>query len=292
VAILGSISALLFVALAVASLFIETPQPKPANSTQLVVAVALMVVALASLGFVTSIGLFRLQPWARTSILVFAGFVAVGSFFGLLGAMAMPIPPGFSADTARIFRLSVGLVFGVPFAIAIWWLIQFNTQSTKAAFASPMAGAESTRPLSIMVIAWASLAGGASCVFAILTQAPVFLFGAILNGWIAGVIYAVFGALSLYIGKGLLELREEARILGIGWFGFSLIHSSLVILVPSLRGRMLAMQRGLEQNQPNPIPFDQVMMMNVAFAFSAIVGAAAIWFLIRNRAVFGRAEES
>jgi len=203
-------------------------------------------------------------------------------------SMAVPIPPQFSEN----FRLTMAVMFVIPSAIAVWWLIQFNTQSTKAAFASPMTAGVSPRPISITVIAWASLIGGVSCVFAILTRQPVFLLGATLSGWIAGVIYAVFGALSLYIGKGLLELREEARILAIGWFGFSLVHSSLVVLVPALRERMLAMQRGLEQNQPNPISFDLAMIMNMAFAFSAIVGATAIWFLIRNRAAFGRAEES
>jgi hypothetical protein len=292
VAILGSIFALLVAALAVASVFIETPQPKPPNSTQLAIASGLMIAAFAVVGIVTSVGLFRLQPWARTSILIFAGFAAVGSFFGLLGTMAMPIPPGFSADTARVFRLTVTLMFGVPFAIAVWWLIQFNTQSTKAAFASPITDGVSPRPISITVIAWASLVGGASCIFAILTRQPVFLFGAIFNGWIAGIIYALFGALSLYIGKGLLDLREEARILALGWFGFSFVHSSLVALVPPLRERLLELQRGLERNQPNPIPFDQGMLMNVIFASGAIVAALAIWFLIRNRAAFGRAEES
>jgi hypothetical protein len=119
---------------------------------------------------------------------------------------------------------------------------------------------------------------------------PAFLFGAIFNGWIAGVIYAFFAALSLYIGKGLLDLRERARILAIGWYGFSLVHLSLITLVPSLRDRMLELQRGFEQNQPNPIPFDEGMMTNVMLAFSAIVVATAIWFLVRNRAAFVRAE--
>jgi hypothetical protein len=180
----------------------------------------------------------------------------------------------------------------MPLAIAVWWLIQFNAQSTKAAFASPIAEAGSPRPMSITIIAWASIFGGASCVFAILARAPAFLFGASFNGWTAGVIYAVFGALSLFIGKGLLDLREEARVLAIGWFGFSFVHASLVTLVPSLRERMLEAQRALEQKQPNPIPFDQGMLTNVLFAFAAIVAAGAIWFLIRNRAAFGRAENA
>jgi hypothetical protein len=289
VAILGSIFALLLAVLSVASLFIETPQPQ---HPQFVIAGAAMFTALAGIGIWTSVGLFRLRPWARTSILVFAGFLAAVSAFSLLLTMAVPIPPEFSGATEHTFHRMMAVMFGVPLAIGVWWLIQFNTPSTKAAFASPIAGPASPRPLSITVIAWASIVGVAPCLFAILTRTPAFLFGAIFNGWIAGVIYAVFAAISLYIGKGLLDLRERARVLAIGWFGFSVVHMSIVTLVPSLRQRMFELQRGLEQNQPNPIPFDQGMMTNVILAFAAIVAATAIWFLIRNRAAFVRAESA
>jgi hypothetical protein len=119
---------------------------------------------------------------------------------------------------------------------------------------------------------------------------PLFLFGAIFNGWAAGVIYAFFGALSLYIGKGLLDLRERARVVAIVWFGLSLVHMTLITLVPSLRERMLELQRGLVPNQPNPIPFDEGMITNVTLAFTAILVASVIWFLVRNRAAFVRVE--
>jgi hypothetical protein len=290
VAILGSIFALLLAALSVTSLFIATAQPQPPNSPQFVIAGAAMFTAFAVFGIWTSVGIFRLQSWARTSIMVFAGFLAAGSILGLLGAIAMPTPPGMTAGTEQLFRRVIAVMFGLPLAIAVWWLIQFNTRSTKAAFASSIADARSPRPLSITIIAWVSILGGASCVFAILARGPAFLFGATFNGWTAGVIYAVFGALSLFIGKGLLDLREEARVLAIGWFGFSFVHGSLIALVPSLRQRMFELQRAIAQNQKTPIAFDQGNFMNVIFAFSAIVLAGAIWFLIRNRAAFVRAE--
>ena len=289
VAVLGSILALLLAVLSVTALFIETPQPRPPNTAQAVVAGAAMFAALAGIGIWTSIGLFRLRSWARTSILILAGFVAAGSIFSLLLTMAVPIPPEFSADTGQTFRRMMAWVFGIPLAIGIWWLIQFNTRSTKTAFASPIAEAVSPRPLSITVIAWASILGAVSCLFPILTRAPAFLFGAIFTGWVAGVIYALFAALSLYIGKGLLVLRERARVLAIGWYGLSIVHLSLLRLVPSLRQRMLELQRGLEQNQPHPIPFDLGMMTNVIFAVTAIAAGCAIWFLIRNRPAFVRA---
>lgn len=290
VAILGSIFTLLFAVMGIASLFIETTQPQPPNSPQFVIAGAAMFTALAGVGIWTSVGLFRLRSRARVSILVFAGFLAAGSILGLLVTMAMPTPPAMTAGTEQLFRRFIAVMFGLPLAIAVWWLIQFNTQSTKAAFASPIAEAPSPRPLSITIIAWASILGGASSVFAILARAPAFLFGATFNGWTAGVIYAVFGALLLFIGKGLLDLREEARVLAIGWFGFSFVHGSLIMLVPSLRQRVFELQRAIAQNQKTPVAFDQGMFLNVTLGFSVIVVASAIWFLIRNRAAFGRAE--
>jgi len=292
VAILGSIFALLLAAVLVASPHIAPPQSQPPNSAQVVIAGAVMFAALAGIGIWTSVGLFRLRSWARTSILVIAGFLAAGSIFSLVISMAVPMPPEITASTEHIVRRTMAAMFGIPLAIAVWWLIQFNTPSTKAAFASPIAGPASPRPLSITIIGWVSILGVASCLFAILTRTPAFLFGAIFNGWIAGIIYALFGALSLYIGKGLLDLRERARVLAIGWFGFGFVHLSLVTLVPSLRQRMLELERALAQNQPNPIAFDQGMMTNVILAFTAIVAASAIWFLIRNRAAFVRAESA
>ena len=290
VAILGSIFTLLFAVMGIASLFIATAQPQPPSSPQFVIAGAAMFTAFAVFGIWTSVGILRLRSWARTSILVFAGFLAASSILGLLATMAVPTPPAMSAGTEQLFHRVVAVMFGLPLAIAVWWLIQFNTRSTKAAFASSIADAPSPRPLSITIIAWVSILGGASSVFAILARAPAFLFGATFNGWTAGVIYAVFGALSLFIGKGLLDLREEARVLAIGWFGFSFVHGSLIMLVPSLRQRVFELQRAIAQNQKTPVAFDQGMFLNVTFGFSVIVVASAIWFLIRNRAAFVRVE--
>jgi hypothetical protein len=292
VAILGSVFTLVFASLAVASLFIESPQPRPPNSTSFVVMGALMFVAFACIGIWTSVGLFRLRPWARTAILVFAGFLAAGCIFTLLVIMALPLPADMSTVTGHTVRRVMAGVFGIPLAIAIWWLFQFNTQSTKAAFASSIAGPASARPMSITIIAVACIFGGVSSLVAILARGPAFLFGASFTGWTAGVIYAIFAAVSLFIGKGLLDLREEARILAIGWFGFWLVHGSLITLVPSLRQRMLEVQRAMVQNEATLPPWDYGMLTNVSYALTVTMVAAGIWFLIRNRAAFVGAEST
>lgn len=291
VAIIGSILALLFAGFGIASLFVETPQPQPPNAGPVIIAGALMTALFAVAGIGTGIGVFRLRPWARTSILVFAGFLAAGCIFALLATMAVPIPPDIGADTSQLFRRIAAIMFGVPTAVAVWWLIQFNTQSTKAAFASSVAEPASPRPMSITVIAWMTIVGGASTLVGIFARSPAFLFGAIFQGWTAGIIYAVFGALTLYIGKGLLELQEEARILGIGWFTFSLVHTGVIALVPSLRQRMFEMQQALAPQDSRVNIADLGMMPNVMLGMGMIVLVASIWFLIRHRAAFGQMEK-
>lgn len=284
VAILGSTVILVFGSLMIVALFIETPRGRAPVSVPLGVAVAAMYIILASVGIWTSIGLFRLRPWARTSMLVFAAFLGVIGGAGLAMTIVGPMPAG----SGQGFRQGLAALFGVPLAISVWWLIQFNTRSTKAAFASSAADTSSARPPSITIIAWMMIAGGVSCVLAIFARAPLFLLGATVTGSTAGVLYAVFGAVSLFIAKGLLDLREETRILAIGWWGVSVVHVGLITLVPPLRQRLLEMERSLTPAQADPIPFDFPNMINLSFAVSALMGAAAIWFLVRNSEVFGR----
>jgi hypothetical protein len=60
----------------------------------------------------------------------------------------------------------------------------------------------------------------------------------------------------------------------------------LVALVPSIRQRLLELQRAVAPTQPTQIPIDQNVLMSATFAFTGIFMAAAIWFLVRNRSAF------
>ena len=286
VAIIGSVFALLVAAMSIASLFITTPQPRPPNVAQFVIPGAAMSAALGVIGIWTASGLFSLRPRARTSVLVFAGFLAGLSILGLLVTLTVPIPPDITAGTQRNFRQGMAVIYGIPLLISIWWLIQFNRSSTKAAFASSIDEPASPRPISITVIAWTSILGGAGCLGPLFAGMPAFLFGLVFHGWIASIFYAFLAALSFYIGKGLLDLREEARVLAIGWFVFTLVHASAITLVPTLRHRMFDLQKTLDQNPPTPMVVDLDLVTNVVLVASTILGLAAIWFLIRNRAAF------
>jgi hypothetical protein len=290
VAILGSMIALLFAVLLVTTPSITIGQPPPPYSAHIGIVAAAIAAALAGLGIWTAIDVFRLRSWARTSILIFAGFLGAWAALALIVTMVMPMPAQITAGARQTFHGVMALMFGIPLAIAVWWLIQFNAQSTKAAFASPVTGPASPRPLSISIIGWAGVVGGVGCLLWIPIRLPAFLFGVTFNGWTAGVIYGLFGALSLYIGKGLLDLRERARLLAIGWLVFGLVHTCVVTLVPSVRQRMFEVQRAISLNQQYPTTLDHGVMMYLTVVFSMLLAVAPIYFLIRNRAAFIRSE--
>ncbi|HEY4734445.1 MAG TPA: hypothetical protein VIH53_07840, partial [Gemmatimonadaceae bacterium] len=85
----------------------------------------------------------------------------------------------------------------------------------------------------------------------------------------------------------LLDLREEARILGIGWYGFSLLQTAVVGFVPSLRQRMFDMQKSISPQDAQTNLGDLGALPNVWFGFGMILAAAAIFFLVRERHSFG-----
>lgn len=288
VAIMGSVFTLLMAAFMFAAAFMDLPQTQPAvpGFGGMMIGTAVFLAGLAGLGIATAVGLLRMRPWARISIQVFATFIAAISLIALITVPLIPVPPQTDPAAARIVRPVTLVMFGVPLIIAVWWLVQFNTRATKAAFASPTPGTASRRPLSISIIAWFSIIGGVSCLMPILMRMPAFLFGVTLTGWTAGVLYAFFGAVSLYFGRGLLELRERARIVAIAWYAFTIVHMSIVTLVPTVRQRMLEMQSDFQVTQASQPPFDMSAFTNVTFAFITVLSAVVIWFLVRNRQAF------
>ena len=288
VAILGSILALLFAAGAFVGMFFSTSQPEPDTTAYSAVGAAI-IGALGIVGIWTGVGLFRLRPVARVSVLVFSTFLAAISLFALLIFAVVPIPPDISADTVQTFRSTTMIGAAVPLAISIWWLIQFNMQSTKAAFVSSSpTESQSTRPLTITVIAWMSILGGIGCLFSLLARTPAFLLGATFTGWTAAIYYALFAAVSFYIGKGLLDLNERARVVAIAWYSLSLLHLLVIEIVPSLRARMIALQHSLARDQA-AVPFGLAAFTAGILVITGIVVLAAIWFLVRERAAFTNA---
>jgi hypothetical protein len=290
VAIVGSLCALGFGVLALGSLFITPPAAGPSNSVGAVLSGVALFLVLGGMGIWTSIGLFRLRPWARTSILIFAGLLAATSLFALAITMLAPLPPTVSSGEREAFRLFMGVVFGVLLLIGIWWLVQFNSPSTAAAFSRPTTGVATQRPMTATVVAVLMILGAVAFLFPLFGRAPIFLLGQLVTGWAATTIYILLIAVSLYIAKGLLDLRERARLLGIAWFALWFLHAFLITLVPTLRQRLMA--RMTLPPAEAPIPFAPALLMDASLVAVTIMAAAVIFFLLRDRTAFLRAENA
>ncbi len=103
--------------------------------------------ALAAWGIITVIGLFRLRNWARYSVLVIGGGIALIGLFSalitlLLVFIPIPLPPSSdpSQDPSiqmfmRIVFAVIALGYGVVGGIGVYWLVYFNRKKVRTVFA-------------------------------------------------------------------------------------------------------------------------------------------------------------
>ena len=107
-----------------------------ASSRALFIVFPLLLTAAGACGLATARGLLRLEPWARTSILIFSVLLAflgsLGTFFIL--STKIPAPPGISPQEFDEIRKIVSVVYFLFLALGVWWLLEFNSPNMKAAF--------------------------------------------------------------------------------------------------------------------------------------------------------------
>jgi hypothetical protein len=225
VAIVGSVLVLLATAFGfLAVLTLLKSQTGPAlPSLARVTAAGTMVFffGLAILGIFTGVGVLRLKNWARISVLVWSGVTAAICAFILafLAFIPFPVPPnaGTPSNIATLVRLSTALVYGLPLAIAVWWLILFSRKTIAAQFETgignpldasgfpvePTSASKPTLPLPITVLAVFLLFSSLS-VFLIFLHLPVLFFAHALRGPVGTVAWITTCLLSTAAGIGLL----------------------------------------------------------------------------------------
>lgn len=105
-------------------------------SRVLLIVFPLLLLAAGGWGLATARGLLRLEPWARTSILIFSVLLAflgsLGTFFIL--STTIPTPPGIAPQEFEEIRKIVTVVYFLFLALGVWWLLEFNTPNMKATF--------------------------------------------------------------------------------------------------------------------------------------------------------------
>jgi hypothetical protein len=273
----------------------------------------------------TGIGLLRLRNWARISIIVFSVLQVGTGVFGGLGSLAffMVSIPNSNVDPSalalvRIIMVAVALT---QLGIGIWWLVFFNRARVKAQFVPrapmfpgvlppmpyvtppppPLAATRTgpmppDRPLSVTIIAWYLLLTCMLIPLNLLLRAPATLFVAILTGWSATLYYAMFAAVQVYVGIGLLRLQPAARLVGVAYFIFAFLNSVVFFLAPGAHARLVRlMELQLSifpwmrtwQNM-SPVQFDITPFIAIGAVGGLVFLLIPMYFLFASKQAFAK----
>ena len=173
---------------------------------------------------VVGIQVIRLRNWARISLLTIAGLMLL---FGLMGIVVVFVTlfvstPADPRVSQGFLAAILAVIYGIPTAVSIWWLILFTRGSVAAQFQasaalepprSPSAIAVFNNPecpLAIRITGWylGSFAIVIPFILFLPNSIPAAYFGHVLFGPAAIVIYILNFALISIPGIGLLLLKR------------------------------------------------------------------------------------
>jgi len=172
-------------------------------------------------------------------MLVWSGITAAicGCVLAFLVIIPLPTPPNAPANIAAFTRVAAGLIYGLPLAIAIWWLILFNRKAIAAQFAAPApdspldasgfpgqttSPSKPPLPLPITVLAVFLLSSSLSLLLLFLVHAPMVLFAHAFRGPAGTAVWITICLLSTAAGIGLLRRKgwSYSLTLGLQLLGF------------------------------------------------------------------------
>jgi hypothetical protein len=305
VAIVGSVLVLLGTAfgfLAVLTLLKSQAGPAlPSLARATAEGTMVLFFGLAILGIFTGVGVLRLKNWARISVLVWSGVTAAICAFILafLAFIPFPVPPnaGTPSNMATLVRLSTALVYGLPLAIAVWWLILFSRKTIAAQFETgignpldpsgfpvePTSASKPTLPLPITVLAVFLLFSSLS-VFLIFLHLPVLFFAHALRGPVGTVAWITTCLLSTAAGIGLLRRKLWSYWLTLGLQLLWLLSGVVTLTSPKYPDLMHeAMSSMTFSTTPYPeYPIERLRTFSYAgLAFPIFILILLLWYRSR-----------
>ena len=277
---------LVWTALAAASPDANANLPLPLRPVLFGVAVFFLLLTIWSI--TTAAGIFRRREWARLSIVIFAVLLVGMGVSAVVGTLVAPVPPNASVSEAAMgrIRLMIIVLYSAMAAVGVWWLFLFNSRRTKDYFSGAALEDRGGRPLSITLIGWFLLLSALVTAFSAIVQVPGMFFGVLLTRWTALAAYSLLTAVNIYLGVGLLQLHQSARIAGIVYFAILAANSIAMFALPGFPARIQAIQdamRGFVRVDQIPIPFESYWIFGL---IGAVIAAVPIWFLVRRRAAF------
>jgi len=265
----------------------KPPTPEvPAIFRYIVVA---LFVLLAAWPLLTAVGIWKLRPWGRTSLLLFSGMLVfmqgLGAFMFLF--LTLPETDPQTDQIMRMVRISMTAFYVLQVAIGVWWLIAFSRPAMKLLFAGnapPNAAPE--RPLSITVIAWHFLVGSIFVLVCAWYQWPAVFLGVVLHGWPAVALFLLMAGVTGFLGLALLEIHPRAVDWSIYYFGFFGLQGILgwvksdpqQIAREIMKAAPFSQLRGAETAQmPSPWISLAIMILSIA---------VPLWYLVTRRAAY------
>jgi hypothetical protein len=287
-AILLIFGSVLAVCTSVLMLVADRFAPQPEYSSMVAIFAALMLFAGAVWSLVTSVGLFRMRRWARTSILVIGALLVFFCGTSLLLLLILPLahtsfePAGESSDILATVRA----IYLLPIAAGVWWLIYFNRPAINASFAdaSP-APVGPRRPLSITVIAWHAVAFGICTLVLLMLGSTPYVFGLDLPGWAAASTNLVFSATELAIGVGLLKSKPWGHTAAVWFCVFVMVQALVAVFLTNQDPRVAA----LIQQMSTELGADFTPPRWSVWVFPVIVWGTfgvALWYLLTRKNAF------
>jgi hypothetical protein len=152
------------------------------------------------------------------------------------------------------------------------------------------------RPLSISIIAWFLLAICLFVPFNLFLHPPVPLFLTTLSGWQAVVFMLISGALHVYVGIALLQMKPAGRLVGMGYFIFGFLNTAVFYFAPGRSVRIArfmdaaqSMFPWMRSAQSNPFQADMMPFLLVGAIGGVAFYLVLLYFLIAAKPAFDKA---
>jgi hypothetical protein len=289
IAILGSLVTAIGILIGIMGILLASrfPNPNPMDTVPglrvITVAVLAIFFAITIWGAFTGAGLIRFRNWSRISVLVWSGIMAPFCILVIVFMAFMPMPPSPNPMlTSSILHLVTVVFYGLPLAIAVWWLILFTRPNIVAQF-RPAAAAGSgdpfsaipvttmadgsvatvayavavpaqlpgpSVPLPIIVLSCFLLLSSLSAFFIFFTHVPAMVFGHAYTGLTGSVIYASLCVLCVIAGVGMLTRVSWTYSVAIGLQIFQIVSGIMTVLSPNFDDMMRRAMAGMTTVPP------------------------------------------
>lgn len=257
--------------------------------------------AVSVLSCWVAIGLFRLHAWARYVSIVLA---ALGVCFCSLTAIMLlllrniPLPEqSLPPHLLHSVLLISAIVYFVLAAIALFWVVYFNREKVRAAFALAEARRQGedafggvilpkrqqhqvvgfTR-IVLWIVAVLFLFGGVSMIALMILGTPMFVLGWLATGTPAFLLEIFWSCILLYSGLSLIFRWRAGWFLAVGLQLYSIL-SVIFLLLPDYPARLVAAGALLSSRLSpgtSPTPVDAPLLV----ASSAVGGLFSLGILI------------